>query len=71
MQCAVNGCPHRVMKTDLGWEHVDTHGVLVEHKAVPKRTQEAPPRRLVCPRCSSIVDDLGVHMKEMHSAAGA
>ena len=70
MQCAVNDCPYRVIKDDTGqWHHVDTHGVSVEHRAVPKHEQQKG--REVCPRCSSVVVDLGQHMKELHSAAGA
>jgi hypothetical protein len=42
MQCAIDGCPHRVIRQpETGkWYHVDTHGVPTDHDAVPKKSVE-------------------------------
>lgn len=35
MQCHREGCPFRVIKSDAGWRHVDTHGTDPGHSADP------------------------------------
>lgn len=36
-RCWISTCRFHVKFTDMGWEHIDTHGEHIEHIAAPRR----------------------------------